>query len=1126
MSHRRIFTLLLTISLALIGVSAPVLAAPRSQFAHNQAPFKQEPDLRTAPAQPILTPANVDITIDEIVASGFNRPVQLTHAGDGSGRLFVVEQNGQIRIIANGVVLATPFLDIGGLVLCCGEQGLLGLAFHPNYTQNGYFYINYTRYWDGATVITRYNVSAGDPNLADPGSAMVLLTIAQPYGNHNGGQLLFSPVDGYLYIGMGDGGSGGDPLNHSQNIETLLGAMLRLDVDGGAPYAVPPDNPYVGGAGLDEIWAIGLRNPWRFSFDRQSGDLYIGDVGQNLWEEISYQAANTPGGTNFGWRCMEGNHTYNFSGECPNRVLTGPIAEYPHGEGYSVTGGFVYRGPTYLNLVGRYFYADYSLGKIWSMYKTGTNPDTWSTPELELDSGILISAFGEDEQGEVFVVDYGGSIRRLADLNGPTLNLSNSKKLVSTPSADAGEVVGYTINLINSGSLADLPVVITDTIPVGLDYVPNSLQASHGGVDDSLAPTLRWQGNLNASLNITLTYQVTVSGAVTGSLVNQAILTGAPGWPLTLSASLSTPRSPLTTTAEDFFFPGSQPGSLSAELTPSADCDICHNEPIYDRWRGSMMSQAGRDPLLWAALHVANIDTPGAGEYCLRCHTPKGWLEGRSQPADGSALQAGDIANGVTCTLCHRMVDPLPSTMDEAAAIDHVIRNSLPDPLPAGFVGSSALIVDPQDRRRGPFSFGLALPYHSAYQTDLLRQSGDAVTRSRLCGSCHNVYNPVLSWDPGRDQFWPNQMDARAPDFDGELLFPVETTFDEWLYSEFALTGVYAPQFAGAKPDGIVRTCQDCHMPRAVGTAADAAFNPLTRDCQTSGCLPVHTFVGGNTWAPLLLQNPAWGLNAAGESAALNATIAAAEDLLGKAATLAVTLSDGGANKLAAVRVTNQSGHKLPTGYPEGRQMWLNVKAYNANETLIYESGAYNPQSGTLTRDTDIKVYETKQGLTPELAALLPYPAGETFHFVLNNTVVKDNRIPPRGYTQAQYDRPGLRPVGATFADGQHWDDTQYTLPGATARVLVTLYYQTASKEYIDFLQQNGGVDGLALGDLWENSKSPPVVMAQAWSPSFDVYLPLVAVDGAAQADTWGEALGSLLLFAAVSLVGGLRQRR
>ena len=1038
---------------------------------------------------------DVTIDVDEIVASGFSQPVQVTHAGDGSNRLFVVEQSGRIKVIQSGSVLPTPFLDITGLVYYGGERGLLGLAFHPNYESNGYFYVDYTDL-SGNTVIARYSVS-GDPNRADASSAFTLLTVGQPYSNHNGGQLLFGPRDGYLYIGMGDGGSGGDPLNSGQDVNTLLGAMLRIDVDGGTPYAIPPDNPYVGKPGRDEIWAIGLRNPWRFSFDRVTGDLYIGDVGQNLWEEISYQAWNTPGGVNFGWRCREGTHMYSTSSPCNDPVLLAsladPIAEYSHTEGRSVSGGFVYRGSLYPGLTGRYFYADYVDGKIWSLYKTGSNPDTWSVPELELDTSLNISAFGEDEQGELYVVDRsGGTIRRLTDVNGPSPNLSTSKKVPSVTGADPGEVVTYTISLRNTGGLVAQTAFLTDTVPAGLGYVVGSLTATAGSVDDSGRPLLRWQGLLSSSPFITVTYQVTVTGQVTGSIVNQAQLTGAGLAPITLTSAIFTPQSVLTTTQTDFFLPGTQPGGLAAEIASPIDCDTCHSAPIYDEWRGTMMSQAGRDPLMWAALFVANADAPSSGDYCLRCHTAKGWLEGRSHPADGSVLQGEDIAAGVSCVLCHRLVDPVPSTTDQAVAIDTSIRAALTSTVPITHVSSAMMIVDPQDRRRGPFELASTFPYHSAYHTDFLGQSGDPVTRSRLCGTCHNLDNPALSWDEGRGQYWPSETDLAASSFEKGQLFPIERTYDEWLNSQYATTGVYAPQFAGDKPDGIVRSCQDCHLRRATGAAADEQFNPLPRDCVTTGCLPEHDMTGGNTWTPQLLQDAQWRLQATGEGGYLDDTVTRAKRMLHQAASLTVTLTTSGTQKIALARVINQTGHKLPTGYPEGRRMWLNVRAFDADGNQVYESGVYDWATGILTADSDIKIYEVKQGLTPEFAALLGLPAGESFHFVLNNTVLKDNRIPPRGYTQAAFDQPGLRPVGVTYLDGQHWDDTAYVLPNAAESIVVTLYYQMASKEYIDFLMSTGGVDGLALGSLWDDSKSPPEVMAVAFTPSHSHYLPLI----------------------------------
>ncbi len=362
----------------------------------------------------------VRVSVASVVASGLTHPVDITHAGDGSGRLFIVEQPGRVRILQNGTLLPTPFLDITALTDDTGEQGLLGLAFHPDYTSSGYFYVNYTRATDGTTVVARYTVSSTNPNIADPGSALPILTVAQPSANHNGGQLRFGPDD-MLYIGLGDGGGGGDPLENAQDPTTLLGSILRIDVDGATPYANPPDNPYVGTAGRDEAWAIGLRNPWRFSFDRATGDLYIGDVGQALWEEISFQAAGTPGGLNFGWDCMEGNHQYEWDDACAAATLTGPIAEYGRTEGRSVTGGFVYRGTRYPEMVGRYFYADYVSGNIWSITAT---PTGFTPPRLELQSGLNISAFGEGESGELYVADRGGgTVRRLIDIGGNTVML-------------------------------------------------------------------------------------------------------------------------------------------------------------------------------------------------------------------------------------------------------------------------------------------------------------------------------------------------------------------------------------------------------------------------------------------------------------------------------------------------------------------------------------------------------------------------------------------------------------------------------------------------------------------------------------------------------------------------------
>lgn len=339
------------------------------------------------------------------VGSGLDLPVAIASAGDGSGRLFIVEREGTIRILNGSTLLANPFLDVSALVRCCaGEQGLLGLAFDPSYETNGYFYINYSRISGGDTLVARYQVSS-DPDLADPDSGQTVLAIGQPNTNHNGGQLQFGP-DGYLYIGMGDGGGAGDPQNRAQNPGTLLGKMLRIDVHGGSPYAVPGDNPFVSDPSvLDEIWALGLRNPWRFSFDRQTGDLLIADVGQNGWEEIDRQPASSSGGENYGWSCYEGTHDYNVARDCSSLgSLAFPILEYSHDFGCSVTGGYRYRGGAYPELSGIYFYSDYCSGRLWG---AADMDGAWETQVL-LETGFPVTTFGEDEAGELYLADYAG----------------------------------------------------------------------------------------------------------------------------------------------------------------------------------------------------------------------------------------------------------------------------------------------------------------------------------------------------------------------------------------------------------------------------------------------------------------------------------------------------------------------------------------------------------------------------------------------------------------------------------------------------------------------------------------------------------------------------------------------
>ncbi len=340
------------------------------------------------------------------IVSGFTSPVGLAHADDDTGRLYIIEQPGIIRVVENAQVVTAPFLDIRDRVDDgSNEQGLLGLAFHPDFENNNFFYVNYTGK-NGDTFISRFQVGA-DPNQADPNAELILLRIPQPFGNHNGGHLAFGP-DGLLYIGTGDGGAANDPQGNAQNLNSLLGKMLRIDVNHGDPYAVPADNPYVNEAGMPQIWASGLRNPWRYTFDRATGDLYIGDVGQNQWEEISFLAANSPGGTNFGWDFEEGFHS--FEGSPPENVpLIPPIWEYDHALGCSVTGGVVYRG-SMSEWQGIYLYGDFCSGRVWGLLRAENG--NWQNQEL-YQTGANITSFGEDQSGEVYLVDRKGTIFRL-----------------------------------------------------------------------------------------------------------------------------------------------------------------------------------------------------------------------------------------------------------------------------------------------------------------------------------------------------------------------------------------------------------------------------------------------------------------------------------------------------------------------------------------------------------------------------------------------------------------------------------------------------------------------------------------------------------------------------------------
>jgi len=341
----------------------------------------------------------------ELVAEGLDSPLLVVNAGDGSGRLFVVEQAGRIRVIRDGRLLPDPFLDIRARVSSGGERGLLGLAFDPSYATTGRFYVDYTDR-SGNTVVAGLVAPDPEADRADPDSEQRVLGIEQPFANHNGGSLVFGP-DGLLWIGTGDGGSGGDPFGNGQRLDTLLGKLLRIEPQPapGVPYAIPADNPYARlGGTRPEIWASGLRNPWRFSFDRRSGDLWIGDVGQGSIEEIDRWPAGSKAGPNFGWNVMEGTSCFDPPSGCDKAGLVPPVAEYRHDQGCAVTGGYVYRGSAVPALVGTYLYADFCSGTVWGLDAAAPAP----TPRVLLASGLAVASFGEGEDGELYLADLAG----------------------------------------------------------------------------------------------------------------------------------------------------------------------------------------------------------------------------------------------------------------------------------------------------------------------------------------------------------------------------------------------------------------------------------------------------------------------------------------------------------------------------------------------------------------------------------------------------------------------------------------------------------------------------------------------------------------------------------------------
>lgn len=515
------------------------------------------------------------------------------------------------------------------------------------------------------------------------------------------------------------------------------------------------------------------------------------------------------------------------------------------------------------------------------------------------------------------------------------------------------------------------------------------------------------------------------------------------------------------TTVLDFFIPGSQPNSLTTRLASSTGCLNCHanynqgeSEPGAG-WAHSMMGQAARDPMFYACLAIANQDAAFAGELCLRCHTPQGWLVGHSNDPTGGQLVDTDF-QGVGCSVCHRMVNPT-YVPGESPAVDQSILSALP--FPPVNPHSASFVMDPQDRRRGPFA--LPINPHQWLQSPFH-------TSSAMCATCHDVSNPIYTRQPD-NTYALNQLNARNLDGDKYHQFPIERTYSEWANSLFAQGPIdMGGRFGGNTP--FVSSCQDCHMPKTEGYGANPLFGAVDRPD-----LPQHFFNGANTWVLRSINSLYPDSETYLTPEGVDASVLRAEGMLAAASDLEVTL-DG---STLTTRVINMTGHKLPTGYNEGRRMWVNVQFFDAGGSLIAERGHYDAATAELTT-SDTKVYHAEAGVDAAISAITGVPAGPGFHFALNNQWYFDNRIPPMGFTNAGFAAVQASPVGAAYADGQFWDDTTFQIPSGTSRAEVRVYHQTTTKEYVEFLRDENRTNaaGQTAYDQWVMwGKSQPTLM-------------------------------------------------
>ena len=520
---------------------------------------------------------------------------------------------------------------------------------------------------------------------------------------------------------------------------------------------------------------------------------------------------------------------------------------------------------------------------------------------------------------------------------------------------------------------------------------------------------------------------------------------------------------PIPTTLEDWLQPGTQPGSLLEPIIAGSACNLCHSSfgtaPV-DRWRSSIMAQAGRDPLFHACLAIAEQDMGAAGDLCLRCHTPGAWLAGNSVPTDGSAVSGVNDFDGVTCNLCHRMIDPI-YTPGQSPGIDLGILNDLaeiPSPQHTG-----QYVIDPQDRRRGPYNLGGGFQFHPALMSPFHHSS-------ELCRTCHDVSNPAYIRQGS--EYVLLDLNAPHPTHDPADEFPLERTYSEWSQSDFGQGPVnMGGRFGGNNPN--VSTCQDCHMPSTNGIGCNMG-GPSRPD------LALHNFSGTHTWvldaihaldtSYLLWDTPAY-MDPVQIAISKNLNV----DMLEAASDLEVTTDNG----QLKVRVINQTGHKLPTGYPEGRRMWIEVRFQSAFGDVLSHHGAYDFDTAILESSTTT-VFETKHGISGITSTFSGLPEGPSFHFALNNKIFKDNRIPPRGFTNLGFESVQAAPVGETYEDGQYWHDSFFDIPEGAFLLDVKVWYQTASKEYIEFLKDENITNdaGDILFEQWlQQDKGPPVLM-------------------------------------------------